>query len=108
MRLKTRLVKDPYRVKIMPPVQLVVMTANAWGFLQILNLEKAARARQAARFQRTACLTLIWRVFPHRRRGGKRVLAEKTAWTDCFEGLFHIGCGSGRLQSIPQEYGIGV
>lgn len=26
MRLKTRLVKDPYRVKIMPPVQLVVMT----------------------------------------------------------------------------------
>lgn len=27
MRLKTRLVKDPYRVKIMPPVQLVVMTA---------------------------------------------------------------------------------
>ena len=26
MRLKTRLIKDPYRVKIMPPVQLVVMT----------------------------------------------------------------------------------
>ena len=26
MRLKTRLVIDPYRVKVMPPVQLVVMT----------------------------------------------------------------------------------
>lgn len=29
MRLKTRLVKDPYRVKIMPPVQLVVMTTQS-------------------------------------------------------------------------------
>ncbi len=28
MRLKTWLVKDPYRVKIMPPVQLVVMTVD--------------------------------------------------------------------------------